>query len=52
MIDVGMPEPVSFDDPRFGAFLDQLTAHLNEHPPEAYSEESDLTDRCRCRSAS
>ena len=34
MVDVGMPQPVSFDDPGFDRFLDELTAYLNEHSPE------------------
>ncbi|MDH3249893.1 MAG: hypothetical protein OEQ47_13075, partial [Acidimicrobiia bacterium] len=38
MVDVGMPESmpefVPFDDPGFDRFLDELTAYLNEHPPE------------------
>ena len=38
MVDVGipeqMPEFVSFDDPGFDRFLDELTVYLNEHPPE------------------
>lgn len=38
MVDVRMPGPspefVPFDDPGFDRFLDELTAYLNQHPPE------------------
>jgi hypothetical protein len=42
MVDVGMPQPVAFDDPGFDRFLDELTAYVNEHPPEPVEE--DLSD--------
>jgi hypothetical protein len=39
MVDVGMPVPVSFDDPGFDAFLDEVTVILNANPPEPVEED-------------